>query len=310
MSPRTRAILELLGVAFLWSTSFILIKLGMRDESIPPLTFAGLRYFIAFLILLPFTLPVIKRQKQALPRSLIAPLLGYGIIHYAIAQGAQFVALQHLTSSTVNLILSMTIIPITLVSIAALKEAPKPLQWVGIGVYGLGVAVYFSNFELSAEGVIGVIAAGIALTTNAVSSIWGRSINRKANIPPSVVTVISMGAGSSLLLTVGLFTQGLPPLSLNSLLIIAWLASINTALTFTLFNRALRHLTAIEASMLNNTMLAWIPLLAWVFLGEELTAVAILGLVIVGVGILLVQGMAPNVLRAWPRRLKRVDIES
>jgi len=47
-----KAILLALLVTFLWSTSFVIIKIGLAE--IPPLTFAGLRYTIAFICLLPF----------------------------------------------------------------------------------------------------------------------------------------------------------------------------------------------------------------------------------------------------------------
>ena len=50
-SGRLRAILQALLVTFLWSTSWVLIKIAIND--IPPLTFAGLRYTLAVIILLP-----------------------------------------------------------------------------------------------------------------------------------------------------------------------------------------------------------------------------------------------------------------
>ena len=51
-NPHTTAVLQALFVTFLWSTSVILVKIGLED--IPALTFAGMRYFLAFLVLLPF----------------------------------------------------------------------------------------------------------------------------------------------------------------------------------------------------------------------------------------------------------------
>jgi len=50
-SPHTVANIQALLVTFLWSTSWVLIKYGL--DEIPALTFAGLRYTAAFLILLP-----------------------------------------------------------------------------------------------------------------------------------------------------------------------------------------------------------------------------------------------------------------
>ena len=59
ISPQTRARFQALFVTFLWSTSWVLIKIGLQD--IPALTFAGLRYGLAFLCLLPFLLFSISR---------------------------------------------------------------------------------------------------------------------------------------------------------------------------------------------------------------------------------------------------------
>jgi drug/metabolite transporter (DMT)-like permease len=50
-APRRSAALVALFVVFLWATSWVLIKFGL--ETIPPLTFAGLRYGLASLVLLP-----------------------------------------------------------------------------------------------------------------------------------------------------------------------------------------------------------------------------------------------------------------
>ncbi|MBN1566165.1 MAG: DMT family transporter, partial [Anaerolineae bacterium] len=71
--------------------------------------------------------------------------------------------------------------------------------------------------------------------------------------------------------------------------IIAWLAVVNTAFAFTLWNHTQRTLPAVESSILNNTMLIQIAVLAWVFLGEALAAREIAGLALAGFGMLVVQ---------------------
>ena len=78
-------------------------------------------------------------------------------------------------------------------------------------------------------------------------------------------------------------------------LLVAWLAVVNTALAFTLWNHTLRTLTAVESSVINNTMLPQIAILAWVFLDEPLNLRQIIGISLVGVGTLVVQ------LRRAPR---------
>jgi drug/metabolite transporter (DMT)-like permease len=131
--------------------------------------------------------------------------------------------------------------------------------------------------------------AVLGILANAASSILGRDINRTGEYHPLVVTVISMGAGSILLLVAGILTEGFPTISLQSWGIILWLALINTAFAFTLWNHTLRTLSAVESSIINGTMMIWIPILAIIFLGETITGKEIAGLVVTGLGTLIVQ---------------------
>ena len=71
--------------------------------------------------------------------------------------------------------------------------------------------------------------------------------------------------------------------------VILWLAVVNTALTFTIWNRAQRILTATEISVINNAMMVEIPILAVFVLGERLTLQNLSGMGIVIAGILCVQ---------------------
>ena len=74
-----------------------------------------------------------------------------------------------------------------------------------------------------------------------------------------------MAVGAAVLLGIGIGTQGPPTLSLQGWGIVLWLAVVNTALTFTLWNHTLRSLSATESSVINNTMLIQIAVLAWLF---------------------------------------------
>ena len=124
---------------------------------------------------------------------------------------------------------------------------------------------------------------------NAASSLLGRQVNRFANSSPLIVTFISMGIGSVLLLGIGIATQGLGRLDLRSGLLIAWLAIVNTAFAFTLWNHTLRTLSAVESSIVNSLMMPQIAILAFVFLGETLNGKEIVGLILVSVGAIVVQ---------------------
>jgi DME family drug/metabolite transporter len=104
-----------------------------------------------------------------------------------------------------------------------------------------------------------------------------------------VVTTVSMTVGALLLATVGSVAEPAPSLDGRSWLIVGWLAAVNTAFAFGLWSHTLRRLTAIESSVLNNTMAIQIPVLAWIFLGEVLSAQQIAGLLLAAVGAFWVQ---------------------
>jgi drug/metabolite transporter (DMT)-like permease len=62
-----------------------------------------------------------------------------------------------------------------------------------------------------------------------------------------------------------------------------------TTFAFTLWNSTLRTLSVPESSIINGTMIIWIPVLAVLFLGETISMKEGFRLLVVAVGTLLVQ---------------------
>lgn len=252
-SPHSKAVLQALFITFLWSTSWIFIKFGLREQ-IPPLIFAGLRYSLAFLCLLVVALrpPTYLTSPAVINRRSCFLLTALGLLYYAVTQGTIFVGLQALPAVTVNLLLSFISALVALLGIVTLGERPVLRQWWGIGLYLVGALVFFYPIALpdGAAAAVGIVLVGMA--ANAISSLLARSINRQAALTPLLMTVISMGIGSSVLLAAGLLSQGLPRLVLQSWLIIGWLAVVNTAFAFTLWNHTLRTLSALESPALST----------------------------------------------------------
>jgi len=285
ISQRNKAILQALFVTLLWSSSWVLIKLSI--EEIPPLTFAGLRFSIAFLVLLP---GLIKRREsiKKFSREEWAKLLLLGLIYYAFTQGGQFLSLKYLDAITLSLMLNFSAPLVAIFGLIFLREPVRNLQWVGVAVFLLGVMVYFFPQSSLPKSALGLALGVFTVFSNSVASIMGRWVNREKSLDPIIVTGISMGFGAFLMLGSGLSFQGLPPLSGRSWLILLWLAVVNTALTYWLWNKSLQVLTAMESSIINNTMLVQISLLAWLFLGERVTWIGALGLAIATIGTVLV----------------------
>jgi drug/metabolite transporter (DMT)-like permease len=286
--PHLKAILLAVLVTFLWSTSFVIIKIGLAE--IPPLTFAGLRYSIAFIFLLPFAFT--KKNSNVilnLNRRDWFKLVLLGFLFYAFTQGTQFIGLSLLPAVTVSLWLNFTPLIVAVLALFLLKEIPSVLQWSGVILFITGIFTYFFPINLSENQVTGLIVMTIGVLANSSSAILGRSINREAKINPVVITIISMGMCSVILLFTGIVIQGLPSISFKNLIYLLWLAVINTALAFTIWNFTLRSLSAMESSIINGTMLIQITVLAWVFLGETIALQEGVGMLIAACGALLVQ---------------------
>jgi drug/metabolite transporter (DMT)-like permease len=287
-SPHLIHVLRALLVTFLWSTSWVLIKVGLTD--LPALTFAGLRYALATVVLLPF---VLRGGRLSALRSLPArswrDLLLLGLVMYAITQGAQFMALAYLPAATLSLALSFSPLVVALLAAAALREGLFLRQWLGIAAVVAGALIYFGPSLPPFEQRLGLAIAAVGLLANSVAGVLARAINRSRTLDPLLVTLVSMGVGAVVLLGTGVATGGIPTMTFTTGLIVAWLAIVNTAFAFTLWNATLRHLTAVESSVINNTMLIQIAALAWLFLGEALSALQLAGIAVVTVGTLVVQ---------------------
>ncbi|MGD8823179.1 MAG: DMT family transporter [Anaerolineales bacterium] len=282
------AVLQALLVTLLWSTSWILVKFGLRD--LPALTFAGLRYGLSSLILLPLALR--QSQRQALAHLGLGGWLRLGVLglfYYTLTQGTQFLGLTYLPATTFSLLLSFTPILVALLSLPILREKLSPGQWLGTGIYLAGLTLFtypWSDLGLSA---IGLVIGSLSVIANAISSILGRYVNREGKLDAVTVTAVSMTIGSALLLGAGVTVEPLPRLNLSNWMIVGWLAVVNGAFAFALWNHTLRTLQAVESSLINNTMLYQIAVLAWIFLDERLTGLQIAALVVAGAGVTLAQ---------------------
>jgi drug/metabolite transporter (DMT)-like permease len=284
------AIIVALAVTVLWSSSWVLIKWGLAD--LPPLPFAGLRYALAALILLPVIFT--KKNRRALSlcrRRDIGLLVGYGILQYALTQGCMYIALTYLPAISVSLLLSFSPVLVGLMAAAFLGERLGLSDWVGIVIYLAGAALYFGPDAFSAGQSIGLAVGALALLFNAGQSLLGRKVNRDTGLTSSLITSVSMLAGATALLTTGVMVQGWPQMSLDGWLIIAWLGVVNTAFAFWVWNWSQSVLTALDSSLINNTMLIQIAILGVVFLHERLDALQVVGLVLAGGGVLAVQLM-------------------
>jgi len=275
-------------VAFIWSTSFVLVKIGLQD--MPPLTFAGLRQTLAFILLLLWYLRSGEWGKlKSLSTVNWVKLASLGILQFTLTQGVVFVAMGYLPAATINLVVCFTTVFVAFIGMAVLAEFPTRLEWLGIAVAMGGALLYFLPLQVQPGQETGYTLSLVALLAATGATLLGRQINARGDLSPLLVTVVSICFGGLANLAAGLAMQGMPVITLRGWGIILWLAVVNTAFAFTLFNRTLRTLSAAEANMINNSMIIQIPVLMWIFLGESLSLREVIGLLVVTLGLVLVQ---------------------
>jgi drug/metabolite transporter (DMT)-like permease len=284
--PHILALVEALLVTFLWSSSYVLIEIGL--EQINPLAFAAYRYALAAIILLALMFYWNRRDLVDLNIRRMLVFLVLGFAGYFIAQGLQFLGLYYLEPVTVSFLLNLTPIIVLVLSGLFLNERPKTIQLFGIALTSCGVfAFFYDTFGgLNVTGVLLTLVSGVGWASYMIISRHYLSKNQENVIE---LTTCSMVAGAVMLLGATTLTGNIVSLSLDSWIIIVWLSVVNTAVAFALWNHALKTLMVYEQSILQNTMLIQVALLSFVFLQGPLNLQKILGMVIVFVGVLVVQ---------------------
>jgi len=283
---RVLALTEAFLVTFLWSTSYILIKIGV--EEINPLAFASYRYFLASFFLIIFSVFVYKKDLMNVGHRQAAIFLILGFTGYFIAQGLQFIGLYYLSPVTVSFILNLTPVYVLIFSVLFIGEKPSIIQLLGIILSLVGIVVFFYGFlQILVEitGVLATILSGLGWAGYMILSRY--YLKKKENI--FIFTTYSMLSGSIMLLSITMFTGNATSVSANGWAIIFWLSIVNTALAFALWNHALKTLKVFEQSILQNTMLIQITLLSIVFLQEQITLQKVFGMVMVFIGVLIAQ---------------------
>jgi drug/metabolite transporter (DMT)-like permease len=282
---RIAAIIESISVMAIWASSFVFVKVGL--DCLGPLTIAGLRYFLGFLILLPF---LIRKGRSTLPLSgkLWLRLFAIGISAYTIGNGALFWGLKYLPATTVSFLMSLSPLLILMGGIVWLDERPSGWQLFGVFVSLAGSGLFFSSGLQSGE-TIGLLIVFVGLIGFTSFGLLGREIARVRKIDTLTLTTIPLAIGGGLLLIIALPLEGIPQISGKSLGIVLWLAIVNTAVAYMIYNHALQTLTALEMNVVLNLTPLGTALLARFFLGESLSTLKLTGMIVMIIGVIFVQ---------------------
>ncbi len=165
------------------------------------------------------------------------------------------------------------------------------------GVTGVSLLVLQADAHLDGLGVAAAVGAAVAMATGIVlSKRWG------SPAPLLATTGWQLAAGGLLMLPVAILVEGAPPatLSLANVAGYGYLAIVGAALTYPLWFRGIRALSATSVTFLGLLSPVVATALGWLVLTQDLTAAQGLGGLVVLAAIVAAQ--TRTIHRAPPPR--------
>ena len=276
----------LIFLAFIWGTSFILMKKGLQSYTNSQV--ASFRIFFTFIFFIPIFIPRIKK----INKSNLKSLLIVGVIGNAIPAFLFTKAQTQIDSSLAGILNSLTPLFTLLIGLMLYKSHVKLINIIGLilGFLGAVGLIYKGNPE-GFEPQTGWYATLIVVAT----FFYGISVNEIKHklhdldgMSIAALSFMFVGpfAGLNLLFT-DLSTSFAHPQSLENLGFIVLLSFFSSVIAVVLFNILIKYTTAIFAASVTYI----IPIFAilWgVFDGEKVTIEEILWILVILIGIYLV----------------------
>lgn len=290
MDSKRNTIFWAVIACLLWSTAYAGIKLGLQYDT--PLHFAGVRFIISGLMLLPFTVKpstylrmIRDNYKVVLSVMILQTLMNYSLFYLGLdlvpgALGAVIVGSQPLVTAVVAAMMHEE------ERLTRSKIVTIVFGISGVILISAGRQAFRIGTALEFLGVILILGANIATAvSNVIVSLKSRGMN------PIVLSSFSLGVGGLILYLVSIPVEGTlrvhrPFLYWADL---AWL-SFMSAFAFSLWFRLLQR-PGVKVSELNLWKFI-IPvvgaILSWLLVpGEHPEMLTIIGMVIITLSLIL-----------------------
>ena len=244
-------------------------------NSIPPVSLAYWRWVIALFILLPMTLPRVRREwpivRDHWPRVLVLAL-------FSVASFNTLLYVAATTTSAINIALINSTIPVmvALLAFLLLSERIRAIQGFGIAVALSGVLMVIAQGSAGRLASLS-FAAGDLVMVAAVAS-WGifSVLLRRLSVPLSGLTflTVQIALGAILLTPVYLIdlllVSGGFTLSLSTMPPLLYVAVFPGILAYAFWNHGVWAVGPSRAAIFMYLVPVFASVLAWLFLGERL----------------------------------------
>jgi drug/metabolite transporter (DMT)-like permease len=296
MSPYEWLLLIILSI--LWGGSFFFV--GIAVEALPPLTIVTLRVFLAAIALLAIVYFTGLRMPSS-PTVWIA-FIGMGVLNNVIPFTLIVWGQTHIASGLASILNATTpLFTVVAAHFLTRDEKMSKLKVLGV-VFGLaGVAIMIGDEALGGLGdsILAQFAVLGAAISYSLAGIYGRRF-RQLGIKPVVTATGQVTASSLILIPLAIFYDRpftLPMPELDIWLAIVALALFSTALAYILYFRILS--TAGATNVLLVTLLVPVSaiLLGTAILGEQLELKHMIGMGLISIGLLSIDGRVFQLIR-------------
>jgi drug/metabolite transporter (DMT)-like permease len=269
----------------LWSSSFIAAKAGLRHVS--PLLFVAIRLAACAVVLVTLML-LLRRSWRVLREWRWLHCAVAGALLNAVGLMPPHVGMLLAPAAQIALVQSLTPLLTAVLGVALLHESLRPWQWLGLalGMTGVGLVVGQAAFESPSrfQGLILAFAGVLGLVSGTLY--FGRFCRGVPLLPGATVQFVS--AASISVLASWLLETPRTDWTDGAIAATAWNTMMVSLGGMGLYFAMLVRGTAARVSANFYLVPGTAALLAWALLGERLTLVAVIGLVVASAGCWLV----------------------
>ncbi len=296
-----------LTLCVVWSSTWLVIKIGLRD--LPPISYAGIRFVIAVLVLLAVSVGRVRLLPTR--RSDYIVLAFTGVLMFTINYGLIFWAELHV-SSGLAAVLQATI-PIFGMLFAHWLIPDEPLRFrrlLGALIAVAGVAIICARL-LDFNGVM-AFWGGLSVVVAAASAAFSNVLLKRRAMPlaPAMLAAWQMIFGVAPLLLIGLLTEGNPlrfHWSAVAIFCLLYLAVIGSALTFLLLYWLMPRMTVTNLQTISLITPPGAVALGWLVGGEKFPLWSLFGAGFILVGVWMIfrretEKITAEVVAAVPER--------
>ncbi len=274
----------------LWSTGFIGAKLGVAYAE--PFTFLSLRFALVLVLMTPLAILLHARWPGSVREAAHIALAGV-MIQGGYLAGCFAAVHNGMPAGVIALVVGVQPILTAFAAAPMLGEKVTPLQWLGL-VLGFGgvVLVVWQKISLQGLSIVSICWAAVALVSMTAGTLYQKRYCPSFDLRSG--SVIQFAAGLLLLLPLALLTETMDVRWTGEFIFaLAWLVLVLSIGAISLLFQLIEHGEATRVSSLFYLTPLSTAAIAYFFFGEQLSLLALAGMLIGVAGVALVVRRSP-----------------